>query len=61
MLTNSLYNTADQLTYLDQCFDEKRLIGSGCFGEVFSARSRLDGRMYAIKKSRQRFRSDADR
>ncbi|XP_043244228.1 membrane-associated tyrosine- and threonine-specific cdc2-inhibitory kinase-like isoform X2 [Amphibalanus amphitrite] len=61
VLTNSLYNTADQLTYLDQCFDEKRLIGSGCFGEVFSARSRIDGRMYAIKKSRQRFRSDADR
>ncbi|XP_037087702.1 membrane-associated tyrosine- and threonine-specific cdc2-inhibitory kinase-like [Pollicipes pollicipes] len=61
VLTNSLYNTSHQLSFLDQCFEDKQPIGTGCFGEVFSARSKLDGKMYAIKKSRQRFRSNADR
>lgn len=60
-LSNSFYDHSNRHTFLDQCFENKRLLGSGCFGNVFSVRSKLDGRMYAVKQSRQPFKSDSDR
>lgn len=36
-------------------------MGEGSFGEVYKVRSRDDGRLYAVKKSRQRFRGQWDR
>ncbi|EKU22084.1 wee1-like protein kinase [Nannochloropsis gaditana CCMP526] len=42
-------------------FDVVRVIGSGCFGEVYRVRSRVDGVEYAVKCTRRRFRGPADR
>ena len=36
-------------------------MGEGSFGEVYKVRSCDDGRLYAVKKSRQRFRGQWDR
>ena len=36
-------------------------VGEGSFGEVFKVKFKEDGRLYAIKRSRQRFRGDNDR
>jgi len=38
-----------------------RVIGSGSFGEVYQARSRVDGVEYAVKCTRRRFKGQADR
>ena len=48
-------------TNLLQCFDVVCKLGEGSFGEVFKVKSKEDGRLYAIKRSRQRFRGDIDR
>ena len=44
-----------------QCFDVVRKLGEGSFGEVFKVISKEDGKLYAIKRSRQRFRGGVDR
>ena len=36
-------------------------LGSGFFGDVFKVRSKEDGKLYAIKKSRERFKGSSDR
>jgi len=36
-------------------------IGEGSFGEVFRARYKETGVYYAVKRSKERFRSDLDR
>lgn len=36
-------------------------IGEGSFGEVFKVKSKDDGKYYAIKRTKERYRSDADR
>lgn len=46
------------LSYYEQCFQQYEKLGEGSFGEVFKVRSRDDGRYYAIKKSKQFFRSE---
>lgn len=48
-------------SYYQQCFDEQGKLGEGSFGEVYQVCSRDDGKMYAIKKSRQQFRGMLDR
>lgn len=42
-------------------FDDLGIIGTGSFGTVFRARSRLDGAMYAIKRSNRKFRGNSDK
>lgn len=42
-------------------FDVVSVIGSGSFGEVYQARSRVDGVEYAVKCTRRRFKGQADR
>lgn len=49
------------LSYYDQCFDPVSKLGEGSFGEVYKVRSKEDGRFYAIKKTKECFRSVADR
>ena len=55
-----LYTDMEKL-YFDQCFTRLSFLGSGSFGHVVKAQSKEDGKLYAVKKSRQRFRSDQDR
>jgi hypothetical protein len=42
-------------------FDDAHIVGSGCFFDVFRARGRRDGKIYAVKKSKNQFRGRADR
>lgn len=44
-------------SYFQQCFEIVSKIGEGSFGEVFKVRSREDGQLYAVKKSKEYFRS----
>jgi serine/threonine protein kinase len=49
------------LTYFREKFDNVHQIGEGSFGEVFRARYKETGLYYAVKRSKERFRSDNDR
>ncbi|KAA6400196.1 MAG: putative Membrane-associated tyrosine- and threonine-specific cdc2-inhibitory kinase [Streblomastix strix] len=42
-------------------FETVGYIGSGSFGDVYKVRSKIDGKLYAIKWSRKKHRGDADR
>lgn len=44
-------------SYFQQCFEIVSKIGEGSFGEVFKVRCREDGQFYAVKKSKEYFRS----
>lgn len=48
-------------SYFEQCFTIEEKIGSGSFGDVFKCLSRDDGKYYAIKKSRERYKGKSDR
>lgn len=39
----------------------KEKLGAGAFGEVYKVESKEDGRIYAVKRSSQRFRGEWDR
>ncbi|KAI0211312.1 Membrane-associated tyrosine- and threonine-specific cdc2-inhibitory kinase [Lamellibrachia satsuma] len=55
------YNTGIKDLFFDQCFEIVCKLGVGSFGEVFKVRSKEDGRYYAVKRSRERFRGESDR
>ncbi|CAM1294283.1 PKMYT1 (predicted) [Pycnogonum litorale] len=55
------YDESRHELYFDQCFEIECKLGTGSFGEVFKVRSLEDGKYYAVKKSRQRFRGATDR
>lgn len=55
------YNESNKELFFDQCFTIVSKLGVGSFGEVFKVRSKEDGCLYAIKRSRQRFRGESDR
>ena len=44
-----------------QCFVIKEKLGAGAFGEVYKVESKEDGKIYAVKRSSQRFRGEWDR
>jgi serine/threonine protein kinase len=50
----------DIFTFSEQ-FENLGRIGAGSFSEVFKARQKKDGNIYAIKKSKRQFRSKRDR
>jgi membrane-associated tyrosine/threonine-specific cdc2-inhibitory kinase len=58
---SKLYKYTHHLTYFSEKFDDVGKIGEGSFGEVFKARCKETGIYYAVKKSKERFRSDSDR
>ncbi|XP_069044403.1 membrane-associated tyrosine- and threonine-specific cdc2-inhibitory kinase [Lepisosteus oculatus] len=60
-LPSSQYNPSSPQSYFQQCFSCLGLLGRGSFGEVFKVLSLDDGRLYAVKRSVQRFRGDSDR
>ena len=41
-----------------QCFVIKEKLGAGAFGEVYKVESKEDGKIYAVKRSSQRFRGE---
>ncbi|XP_064384490.1 membrane-associated tyrosine- and threonine-specific cdc2-inhibitory kinase-like [Halichondria panicea] len=60
-LSSPYYNSHLSVSYFEQCFEVLDKLGQGSFGEVFKVRSHEDGKLYAVKKSRQRFRGQWDR
>jgi hypothetical protein len=56
-----LHKQTHHLTYFREKFDDVCQIGEGSFGEVFRARYKETGQYYAVKRSKERFRSDCDR
>ncbi|CAK9029593.1 Wee1-like protein kinase (Wee1A kinase) [Durusdinium trenchii] len=42
-------------------FEEQGILGGGTFGTVYKCKNRLDGCMYAVKVTKQRFKGRADR
>lgn len=51
----------DRNLYFEQEFEIICKIGMGSFGEVYKVKSKEDGKLYAVKRSHERFRGDADR
>ncbi|KAH8246215.1 hypothetical protein KR038_005209 [Drosophila bunnanda] len=45
-------------SHFEQCFQRLAKLGEGSFGEVFQVRDRADGRLYAVKISKQLFRGE---
>ncbi|KAH8351439.1 membrane-associated tyrosine- and threonine-specific cdc2-inhibitory kinase [Drosophila kikkawai] len=45
-------------SHFEQCFQRLAKLGEGSFGEVFQVRDRSDGRLYAVKISKQLFRGE---
>lgn len=58
---SKLHKQTRHLTYFREKFDDVCQIGEGSFGEVFRARYKETGVYYAVKRSKERFRSDLDR
>ena len=61
ILTSPLYNSCSSQLYFEQCFIIEQKLGEGSFGEVMQVRSKEDGKAFAVKRSREKFRSEADR
>nr|XP_006818820.1 PREDICTED: membrane-associated tyrosine- and threonine-specific cdc2-inhibitory kinase-like [Saccoglossus kowalevskii] len=60
-LNSPHYNEGIQDLYFDQCFEIDCKIGVGSFGEVFKVCSKEDGKFYAVKRFREKFRGECDR
>ncbi|XP_072014796.1 membrane-associated tyrosine- and threonine-specific cdc2-inhibitory kinase-like [Amphiura filiformis] len=61
LLQSPAYDMKRRDLYFDQCFQILQKLGEGAFGEVFKVRSKEDGHLYAIKRSRDRFKGEADK
>lgn len=60
-LFSSFYDKNKNDSYFEQCFETIHKLGEGSFGEVFKVRCKSDGRFYAVKKTKQIFRSESHR
>lgn len=58
---SSLYDSSISSTYFNQCFKCHEFIGRGSFGHVYEVQSLDDGRTYAVKVSKEPFRSERER
>ncbi|XP_051928223.1 membrane-associated tyrosine- and threonine-specific cdc2-inhibitory kinase [Hippocampus zosterae] len=57
----SVYDPKKQQSYFNQCFTTLGLLGRGSFGEVYKVQNNKDGRLYAVKRSLNRYRGNSDR
>jgi serine/threonine protein kinase len=48
-------------TFFRQFFEIQERLGWGSFGDVFRAKSKIDGKEYAVKKSRKTYSGEGDR
>lgn len=55
---SSLYQRDKRESYYEQCFEQIAKVGEGSFGEVFKVKSKIDGCLYAVKKSKEYFRGE---
>lgn len=58
---SSVYDPSKKKSYFSQCFTNLGLVGRGSFGEVYKVQNNKDGRLYAVKRSSQRFRGNSER
>ena len=54
-------NNNDRNLYFEQEFEIISKLGMGSFGEVYKVRCKEDGKLYAVKRSHERFRGESDR
>ncbi|CAK8685222.1 unnamed protein product [Clavelina lepadiformis] len=60
-LCSRFYNSECSELYFEQCFIIEKKLGEGSFGEVMQVRC-LDNKLqYAVKRSREKFKGEADR
>lgn len=58
---SKFYDSGRSELYFEQCFTIEKKLGEGSFGEVMEVKSVENGQRYAVKRSREKFRSEADR
>lgn len=56
----SLHGVGEEVS-MGTHFDVLSTLGRGTFADVFRVRSRIDGRLYAVKRNRRQFRGTRDR
>ena len=59
--SNTMMFTEEQNNYFDSCFEVLSVIGSGSFSDVYRVRSKADGNLYAVKRSKTVFTGEKDR
>eukprot|EP01134_Creolimax_fragrantissima_P000902 CFRG0902T1 len=60
-LKSPFYDNEKPGSYFEQAFAITEKLGEGSFGQVFKARCKKNGRLYAIKRSYRRFNGSSDR
>jgi len=56
LMSSSFYDRTKNESYFKQCFDVVHKLGEGDFGEVWKVKSKEDGKLYAVKKTKHSFR-----
>ncbi|CAF1558896.1 unnamed protein product [Didymodactylos carnosus] len=60
-LESPFYAKQTSCTYWEQCFENLQYLGQGSFAQVYKVRNKEDGQLYAIKRSKEKFRGVSDR
>lgn len=60
-IQSRFYDSDRSELYFEQCFTIEKKLGEGSFGEVMKVKSLDNGKQYAVKRSREKFRNEADR
>ncbi len=56
-----VYDSSNAASYFEQAFAIEGQIGEGYFGKVIKVRSRKDGKLYAVKIAKDRYKGSSDR
>jgi len=60
-LHSAVYDTSKKQSYFQQAFQIETEIGAGYFGTVYRVRSKEDGKVYAVKIARDKYKGPSDR